>query len=63
MRRLMIVAGLLGAVAAPLSSVHAAGMTKIQAIEACRAELGQHAKYLAVRKCVMQKVKEGSSPS
>jgi hypothetical protein len=61
MRRLLIVLGLMGAVLAPLSS--AAGMTKIQAIEACRAELGQHGKYLAVRKCVIRKTKEGSSAS
>jgi hypothetical protein len=57
----MIVLAIVGAAATPLSSARAEGMTKIQAITACRAELGQHAKYLEVRKCVLQKMKEGSS--
>ena len=35
----------------------ASGMTQIQAITACRAELGKHAKYMDVRKCVVEKMK------
>jgi hypothetical protein len=34
-------------------------MSTTQAINACRGELGKHAKYLAVRKCVLQKMKDG----
>jgi hypothetical protein len=32
-------------------------MTTVQAVEACRAELGKHAKYMDVRACVVKKKK------
>ncbi len=32
-------------------------MTTVQAVEACRAELGKHAKYMDVRACVVRKKK------
>jgi hypothetical protein len=34
-------------------------ITTVQAVKACRAELGKHAKFLAVRKCVIQKKNGG----
>jgi hypothetical protein len=32
-------------------------MSTVDAIKACRAELGKHGKYLQVRKCVIRKMK------
>jgi hypothetical protein len=32
-------------------------MSTVDAIKACRAELGKHGKYLQVRKCVIRKTK------
>jgi hypothetical protein len=40
-----------------IHGVEAAGMSQIDAINACRAELGKQAKYLDVRKCVIRKMK------
>jgi len=39
------------------SAAQAASSAKIQAINACRAELGRHAKYMDVRACVLRKIK------
>ena len=33
-------------------------MSTVDAIKACRAELGKHGKYLQVRKCVIRKMKK-----
>jgi hypothetical protein len=38
-------------------AIQAAPSTKIEAIKDCRAELGEHAKYLKVRACVLRKMK------
>jgi len=38
-------------------AIQAAPSTKIEAIKDCRAELGEHAKYLEVRACVLRKMK------
>jgi hypothetical protein len=34
-------------------------MSTVDAIKACRAELGKHGKYLQVRRCVIHKMKNG----
>ena len=38
-------------------AIQAAPSTKIEAIKDCRAEFGEHAKYLEVRACVLRKMK------
>jgi hypothetical protein len=38
-------------------AIQAAPSTKIEAIKDCRAELGERAKYLEVRACVLRKMK------
>ena len=38
-----------------IGAIEAGPSTKIQAIKDCRAELGEHAKYLEVRACVLRK--------
>ncbi len=38
-------------------AIQAAPSTKIEAIKDCRAELGERAKYLKVRACVLRKMK------
>jgi hypothetical protein len=40
-----------------VAAIQAAPSTKIEAIKDCRAELGEHAKYLEVRACVLRKMK------
>ena len=40
-----------------VAAIQAAPSTKIEAIKDYRAELGEHAKYLAVRACVLRKMK------
>ena len=40
-----------------VAAIQAARSTKIEAIKDCRAELGEHAKYLKVRACVLRKMK------
>ena len=40
-----------------VTAIHAGPSTKIQAIKDCRAELGEHAKYMEVRACVLRKMK------
>ena len=40
-----------------VTAIQAGPSTKIQAIKDCRAELGEHAKYLEVRACVLRKMK------
>ncbi len=40
-----------------VAAIQAAPSTKIEAIKDCRAELGEHAKYLDVRACVLRKMK------
>jgi hypothetical protein len=42
-------------VAQPATTSHK--MSTVEAINACRVELGKHGKYCQVRKCVMQKLK------
>lgn len=37
--------------------IQAAPSARVQAINACRAELGKHAKYMDVRACVIRKMK------
>jgi hypothetical protein len=63
MLRYVIVPALAAAVIATFSThgvvAEAAGMSQIQAITACRTELGKHAKFLQVRKCVIRKMKGG----
>ncbi len=39
------------------TAIQAGPSTKIQAIKDCRAELGEHAKYMDVRACVLRKMK------
>ena len=41
-----------------VTAIQAGPSTKIQAIKDCRAELGEHAKYLEVRACVLRKMKK-----
>jgi hypothetical protein len=38
-------------------------MSTVDAIKACRAELGKHGKYLQVRKCVIRKMSIGGQRS
>jgi hypothetical protein len=40
-----------------VAAIQAGPSTKIQAIKDCRAELGEHAKYMDVRACVLRKMK------
>ncbi len=40
-----------------VAAIQAAPSTKIEAIKDCRTELGEHAKYLEVRACVLRKTK------
>jgi hypothetical protein len=40
-----------------IAAIQAGPSTKMQAIKDCRAELGEHAKYLEVRACVLRKMK------
>ena len=40
-----------------VAAIQAAPSTKIEAIKDCRAELGEHAKYMDVRACVLGKMK------
>jgi hypothetical protein len=40
-----------------ITAIQAGPSTKIQAIKDCRAELGEHAKYMEVRACVLRKMK------
>jgi len=40
-----------------IAAIQAGPSTKIQAIEDCRAELGEHAKYMKVRACVLRRMK------
>ena len=40
-----------------VAAIQGAPSTKIEAIKDCRAELGEHAKYLEVRACVLRKMK------
>jgi len=40
-----------------VTAIQAGPSTKIQAIKDCRAELGEHAKYMEVRACVLRKMK------
>ena len=40
-----------------VAAIQAAPSTKIEVIKDCRAELGEHAKYLEVRACVLRKMK------
>ena len=47
----------IAALAFSIAATNAGPSTKIQAINGCRAELGEHAKYLDVRACVLRKMK------
>jgi hypothetical protein len=40
-----------------VAAIQAVPSTKIEAIKDCRAELGEHAKHLEVRACVLRKMK------
>ena len=40
-----------------VAAIQATPSAKIQAINGCRAELGEHAKYVDVRACVRRKMK------
>ncbi len=40
-----------------ITAIQAGPSTKIQTIKDCRAELGEHAKYMEVRACVLRKMK------
>ncbi len=40
-----------------VAAIQAAPSARVQAINACRAELGEHAKYMEVRACVLRKMK------
>ena len=40
-----------------ITAIQAGPSPKIQAIKDCRAELGEHAKYMEVRACVLRKMK------
>ena len=40
-----------------IAAIQAGPSTKIQAIKDCRAELGEHAKYMEVRACVLREMK------
>ena len=60
MCRYSIVLGVavMGMLAAPLAQAAASdAMTTVEAVKACRAELGRDAKYLKVRACVIKKKK------
>ncbi len=47
----------IAALAFSIAAIQAGPSTKIQAIKDCRAELGEHAKYMEVRACVLRKMK------
>jgi hypothetical protein len=62
MLRYVIILGVVGMAVGTFSApvvqaAPGAKMSTVQAIDACRAELGKHAKYLDVRACVVRKMK------
>ena len=40
-----------------VAAIQAVPSTRVEAIKECRGELGEHAKYLKVRACVLRKMK------
>jgi hypothetical protein len=48
----------IGVITFSIAAIQAGPSTKIQAIKDCRAKLGEHAKYMEVRACVLRKMKK-----